>query len=122
VHATLDRLGQSIIDTTRSNLKRHGLERSIVISGKPSWSLLQFKDTPTATAAEVKSLYLQEIIARGILTAGSHNLCYAHTGEDLERLARAQDETMGVVREAIERADIAARLAGPPIQPVFRVR
>jgi len=122
VHATLDRLGQSIIDTTRSNLRRHGLERSIVISGKPSWSLLQFKDTPTATAAEVKSLYLQEIIARGILTAGSHNLCYAHTGEDLERFARAQDETMGVVREAIERADVAARLAGPPIQPVFRVR
>ncbi|OGA26206.1 MAG: aminotransferase class III [Betaproteobacteria bacterium RIFCSPLOWO2_02_FULL_67_26] len=122
VHATLNRLGERIIVTTRAHLERHGLAHCIAIAGKPSWSLMQFKDATHATAAEIKSLYLQEIIARGILTAGSHNVCYAHTGQDLQQLDAAQDEAMRIVREALDRGEVAKRLAGPPIQPIFRVR
>ena len=122
VHATLNRFGVRIIQMTHDHLERHGLTRCISISGKPSWSLLLFKDAPNATAAEIKSLYLQEIIARGILTAGSHNVCYAHTEQDLQQLGSAQDEAMCVVREAIDRGEIGKRLAGPPIEPIFRVR
>ena len=122
VHATLNRLGERIIGTTRGHLERHGLAHCITIAGKPSWSLMQFKDAATATAAEIKSLYLQEIIARGILTAGTHNVCYAHTEQDLQQLDAAQDAALRAVREALDRGEVAKRLAGPPIQPIFRVR
>lgn len=122
VHATLNRLGEQVIHMTRGNVERHGLAHCVAISGKPSWSLLQFKDADNASSWEIKSLYLQEIIARGILTAGSHNICYAHTEADLRQLEAAQNEALGVVREALGRGDVIKRLAGPPIQPIFRIR
>jgi glutamate-1-semialdehyde 2,1-aminomutase len=131
VHAKLNAMGERVIETTRRNVEAHGMSGCVTIAGKPSWSLLVFKDAPdehrpggpaAASAAQVKSLYLQEIIARGILTAGSHNLCYAHTDDDLAQLDRAQNETLAIVREALDRGDIAQRLKGPPIEPVFRVR
>ena len=131
VHAKLNAMGERVIETTRRNAEAHGLGARVTIAGKPSWSLLVFKDAPdesrpggpaAASAAQVKSLYLQEIIARGILTAGSHNMCYAHTDDDLAQLDRAQNETLAIVREALDRGDIAQRLKGPPIEPVFRVR
>lgn len=122
VHATMDRLGQQIMDATRANIARAGLTDAVGIAGKPSWSLMQFHDTPRATAWEIKSLYLQELLARGILSAGSHNLCYAHTAADLAQLDAAQRDAFGLVREALDRGDIAGRLSGPAIQPIFKVR
>jgi glutamate-1-semialdehyde 2,1-aminomutase len=122
VHEKLNALGTRVIDMTRANVERSGLTPQVSISGKPSWSLMQFKDAPRASAAQIKSLYLQEVIVRGVLTAGSHNICYAHTEGDLQQLERAQRDALALVREAIDRGDIAERLMGPPIEPVFRVR
>ena len=118
----LDALGTRVMQATRAAATRFRLEATISVSGRPSWSLLQFRDAAGATAAELKSLYLQELIARGILTAGSHNMSYAHTEADLGQLEAAQLEAFGIVRAAIDSGDAVRRLAGPPIQPVFRVR
>jgi glutamate-1-semialdehyde aminotransferase len=122
VHAKLDATGNRVIAVTRANIERHGLGAAMAIVGRPSWSLMQFRDAAGAAAAEVKSLFLQEMIERGILTAGSYNISYAHTDEDLRRLDGAQDESCRIVREALDAGDAAKRLAGPAIQPVFRVR
>jgi glutamate-1-semialdehyde 2,1-aminomutase len=122
VHETLNAIGNRVIDMTRVNVERAGLDACVSIVGKPSWSLMQFRDAANATAAQVKSLYLQEVIARGILTAGSYNICYAHTDEDLRQLDQAQNEAFGRLRDALDSGDIAKRLMGPPIEPVFRVR
>ena len=122
VHAKLDATGTRVIEITRASIERHRLGAAMAIVGRPSWSLMQFKDADGATAAEVKSLFLQEMIARGILTAGSYNISYAHTDDDLRQLERAQDESCRIVRGALDAGDVATRLAGPAIQPVFRVR
>jgi glutamate-1-semialdehyde 2,1-aminomutase len=122
VHARLDATGQRVIEMTCANIERHGLEAAMSIVGRPSWSLMQFRDAAGASAAEIKSLFLQEMIARGILTAGSYNISYAHTDADLLALERAQDASCRTVHEALESRDLAARLKGPAIQPVFRVR
>jgi glutamate-1-semialdehyde 2,1-aminomutase len=122
VHEKLNAMGERVIALTRANVERNGLSAAIAICGKPSWSLMQFRDAAGATAAQVKSLFLQELIGRGILTAGSYNMCYAHGESDLAHLDRAQREACTAVREALDAGDIGQRLLGPPIQPVFRVR
>ncbi len=76
----------------------------------------------SATAAQVKTLYLQTLLAEGILTAGSHNMCYAHSEADLEQLGRAQDKACALLRQALDAGEVAKHLKGAPIEPVFRVR
>ena len=122
VHATINARGQQIMDTTRQLLAKHGLTDCMGIGGKPCWSLMQFHDTGGATAWEIKSFFLQELIASGVLSVGTHNMAYAHTPDDVALLAHAQEGAMAAVRSALDAGDVRARLNGPPIQPVFRVR
>ncbi|MEA2552217.1 MAG: glutamate-semialdehyde -aminomutase [Fimbriimonadaceae bacterium] len=118
----LHKVGEQITASVNDLLKKHRLEDCVSISGHPSWTLLSFKDTAKATLWEIKSLYLQEVIARGILTGGSHNTSFSHTDEDLAQLERAQDEAFAIIREAIDSGDIRSFLVGKPIEPLFRVR
>ncbi|HYC48261.1 MAG TPA: aminotransferase class III-fold pyridoxal phosphate-dependent enzyme [Burkholderiales bacterium] len=122
VHATLNAMGERVMNITRANIERHGLADAMTITGKPSWSLMQFRDCRGASASQVKSLFLQEVIARGVLTAGSYNMCYAHRDADLDLLDKAQREACAVVAAALHVGDIDKRLYGAPIEPVFRVR
>jgi glutamate-1-semialdehyde 2,1-aminomutase len=118
----LHKVGEQITASVNDLLKKHRLEDCVSISGHPSWTLLSFKDTAKATLWEIKSLYLQEVIARGILTGGSHNTSFSHTDEDLAQLERAQDEAFAIIREAIDSGDIRSFLVGKSIEPLFRVR
>ena len=63
-----------------------------------------------------------EMLRRGVLSAGSHNLCYAHNAADLAHVLEAYDHALARVAEAITEGDIESRLGCPAIQPVFAVR
>ncbi|MGZ8269002.1 MAG: aminotransferase class III-fold pyridoxal phosphate-dependent enzyme, partial [Burkholderiales bacterium] len=114
VHAKLNATGERVIELTRRNLERHRLTHAIAICGKPSWSLMQFRDADGASGAEVKSLFLQELIARGILTAGSYNICYAHSEDDLRHLEAAQEEVITADQQRlVVDAFVRYRIADP---------
>lgn len=118
----LGKIGSNITHSVQRLIAKHGLEECVSLNGHPSWTIFAFKDTPKATMWEIKSLYLQEVIARGIFTLGTHNTSYSHNDADLAQLESAQDEAFGIVREAIDSGDIRSYLAGPPIEPLFKVR
>src|SRR6201985_1524879 len=55
--------------------------------------------TPEAgNGLEVKTLMQQEMIKRGILWAGFHNLCYSHTDEDISYTLAAYSDVMPVMK------------------------
>lgn len=94
----------------------------VTITGHPSWTFLSFHDTPTATQWQLKTLFLQEVFQRGILTLGTHNLSYAHSPEDIARLLDVYREVFTLIKRAVERGDINAQLRCAPLEPLFRLR
>ena len=68
----------------------------------------------------MKTLVQQELIRRGILWAGIHNLCDAHTPEDIDYTLAAYGEALGVLKEAVDAGRVSESLEGAPIEPVFR--
>ena len=67
-----------------------------------------------------KSFVQQELLRRGILWTGFHNVSLAHGDEEIERTLDAFGEILPELRVAIARGDVATRLLGEPIEPVFR--
>jgi glutamate-1-semialdehyde 2,1-aminomutase len=122
VHQRLNSAGERIMAKNRELISRHGLEEYVMVKGHPTWNLLIFKDGPKATLWETKSLYLEELLAQGILFIGSHNMSYAHSDSDLEKLAQAQDAAFGLLRQALDHGNVRDYLTGPPMEPLFRVR
>ena len=119
---TLSRQGTKIINALSDLIKATKADDFLSVSGHPSWSFLLLKDTPKVTAWELKSLYMQEMLARGILSLGSHNINYAHSDDDVLRLVHAYSEVIPMLVRALDREYLNKQLRCEPLQPLFKVR
>ena len=69
---------------------------------------------------EVKTLMQQEMIKRGVLWAGFHNMCFSHSDEDIKYTLSAYGDVMPVMKEAIQSGNIKQYLKGEVLEAVFR--
>ena len=77
--------------------------------------------TPEAgNGLEVKALMQQEMIKRGVLWAGFHNMCYSHSDEDIAYTLSAYRDVMPIMKEAIQSGSVKQYLKGEVLEAVFR--
>lgn len=114
--------GAKILDGLNPLIKKHDLGDILSTAGKPCWSFLIFKDAKDYTMWELKTLFLQEIFARGVLTLTTHNMSYAHTDDDIAKLLKAYDEVFGIIKEAVEEKSLLKLLRTEPLVALFKVR
>lgn len=115
-------LGRRLMAGIGERIARHGVGDLLAVAGHPSWSFLLIKDTPTASQWQTKTLFLQEIFVRGILSLGTHNLSYAHSDADIDRLLAVYDEVFPLLRAGALEGRLAELLRCPPLEPLFKVR
>jgi len=119
---TLWEQGRKIKKGVNALIKKHNLENVLSITGKDCWSFLIFKDTDVYSQWELKTLFLQEVFARGVLTIGTHNMSYAHSDEDISKLLKVYDEVFGVIKDIVEKKSLDKRLQTKPLVPLFKIR
>ncbi|MDE2440340.1 MAG: aminotransferase class III-fold pyridoxal phosphate-dependent enzyme [Betaproteobacteria bacterium] len=115
-------LGSRLMDGVRRRIAEHGVDALLSVSGHPSWSFLLLRDTPLASQWETKTLLLQSLFERGILSLGTHNLSYAHTEADIDRLLAVYDEVFPLLRAGALEGRMVELLRCPPLEPLFKVR
>lgn len=119
VPAYLDEKGGIIKDGYNEIAKEFGLENLTKCIGYNCRSMVTF--APEAgNGLEVKALMQQEMIKRGILWAGFHNMCFSHSDEDIQYTLSAYREVMPILKEAIESKDVKSYLKGEVLEAVFR--
>jgi glutamate-1-semialdehyde aminotransferase len=77
-------------------------------------------DASAGNPLEMKSLVQQEMIRRGVLWGGYHNMSYSHTDEDIIHTLTAYREVLPILKRAVEDKNILSYLRGEPVEPVFR--
>jgi len=82
-------------------------------------SLITF-DASEGNPLEMKSLVQQEMIKRGILWGGFHNMSFSHTDEDIEYTLKAYRDVLPILKKAVDEKDVRGYLKGEPVEPVFR--
>jgi glutamate-1-semialdehyde 2,1-aminomutase len=122
VIATMRERGERLSKGLAERLKKHGVGGFLSHSGHPTWSFLNFADGPSATSWEIKTLWLQEMFDRGILSLGTHNLSYAHSNEDIDRLLAVYDEVLPFIATAVRNGAVRQYLRCEPLVPLFSVR
>jgi glutamate-1-semialdehyde aminotransferase len=69
---------------------------------------------------ELKSFVQQELIKRGILWSGTHNMSYSHTNSDVEYTLTAYQQVLFLLKDAVEKGTVLQQIKGIPVQPTFR--
>jgi glutamate-1-semialdehyde 2,1-aminomutase len=118
----LMKLGGVLIDGVVKLIKDHQLENIISISSFPSWSVLKFRELDSYSSFEVRTFFLQEVLKRGILTLGSHNLSFSHTQKDINKLLDVYSEVFLLIGKHIKDETLIENIHGDILQPLFQVR
>ena len=119
---TLAARGQQIVNGVEKILDRIGLSKQIGISGHPSWSFLQFRECAPYSVWQVKTLFIQEVLKRGVYTLGTHNLSYAHSDEDVTILLACYEEVFALIANCLSRKNLEYHLECEPLEPLFKLR
>jgi glutamate-1-semialdehyde 2,1-aminomutase/spore coat polysaccharide biosynthesis protein SpsF len=77
-------------------------------------------DQSEGNPLEIKTLMQQEMIKRGIIWSGFHNLSYSHTDEDIDYTLQVYEDILQIVADAVEDNNVKSLLRGEILEPVFR--
>ncbi|MGH8548833.1 MAG: aminotransferase class III-fold pyridoxal phosphate-dependent enzyme [Methylococcales bacterium] len=119
---TIRKQGKKLIDGVTRLIERHDVGHILKISGDPSWSFLIFNDVTRHTEWEIKTLFLQEIFARGVLCIGTHSMSYSHSDADIDCLLSTYDEVFPIIKKAVDNNELENLLQCKPLEPLFKVR
>ncbi len=115
-------MGDAIIERLDALITGHQLNDLFAVKGHPTWSFLTIFDARGVTAFEVKTLLMQELHQRGILSVGTHNLNYAHSDADVDTLLAAYADILPMIGAAARRGDMLNHLRCDPLVPLFKLR
>jgi glutamate-1-semialdehyde 2,1-aminomutase/spore coat polysaccharide biosynthesis protein SpsF len=120
VVAHLWKQGRKLQDGYNQLAKESGIERYTRCIGYPVRAIITFQDSEGKDSLEMKTLFQQEAIKRGILFTGYNGVSYSHKDEDIRKTLEVYKEAMGILKRAIEENNILKYLEGGLVHPVFR--
>lgn len=115
-------LGGRLQEGTKKLIKKYGLAEAIQIKGRAPWQIFSFHETNGFSDLELKTYVQQEMLERGILWYGSHNMSYSHTENQIEKVLTAYDEVFKKLKELLDKKTLRANIKGGLITNVFKVR
>ncbi len=118
----LAQLGSALREQINHLIETYQLGEVLHLSGHPSWLFLTIKDQAEVTSWQIKTFIQQELLKRGILMIGTHNLSYAHTQKDINQLCQVYDEVFAVLKQELSQNSLLHLLEGDVLQPLFKVR
>ncbi len=119
---TIANQGQRVINEVNQLIDKYNLQQIMHVSGHPSWSFINISDSDVYSSWEIKTLFLQEMLANGILILGTHNMSYSHGNIELERLFVVYNQVLSKIALALEENNLPKQLRCEPLQPLFKLR
>lgn len=119
VPAALAAKGKTLREGYNALVAKHHLSSVTTCQGFDCRTIITFN----ATAGDpliLKSFVQQEMIRRGVLWGGFHNVCFTHTDEDIQKTLAAYDEVLALLANALNEDNVAQQLRGKPVEAVFR--
>lgn len=118
----MHKTGQKIADEVTALIKQYKIEHVFELIGIAPWKIMAIHATDAVADNIIQTRYLTEMFRHGILTGGTHNICYAHNDEDVAKTIYAYDQTFALIKEELDSNTIEKNLPVAPIQPIFKVR
>lgn len=112
------RIGGRVVDGLNALAREKGLERNFLAYGFPCNPYYAVRDRDGAPSLPLRTLFLQELVDRGILMPYIVP-SFAHTDDDVTRTLEAAGRAFDVIVRALDDG-WEKYLVGPPVKPVFR--
>jgi glutamate-1-semialdehyde 2,1-aminomutase/spore coat polysaccharide biosynthesis protein SpsF len=120
VPAAIADRGARVRDGYNALAAHFGLKERTSCIGHGSRTVINFGDGSGGVSLELKTLFQQEVIKRGVLCGGYHNPSLAHSDADVDLTLRVYRDALTVMARAVEEDAVSSYLEARPVDPVFR--
>lgn len=114
------RQGARLQDGFNSLAKEFALDGFARCQGLPPWTIVTMVDQGRWNGLQLKTLFQQEMLRRGILFSGSQFLSLAHSDVDIATTLAAYRESMRVLRVALDLHAVDALTLGECNEVIFK--
>ncbi|MCP5335061.1 MAG: aminotransferase class III-fold pyridoxal phosphate-dependent enzyme [Oceanospirillaceae bacterium] len=114
--------GIKLVDGLKKIFADFNIEDFFNVSGYEGWSFINFNFSDEEYLYKVRTIFMQESLANGLITLGSNNLSFSHDELIIERVLSAYTKVFKVIATALQADDIDAFLRVEPLQPLFKPR
>lgn len=115
-------IGEDLNSATESLIRESGLDEVLSLSGHPTWKFLNWSDHESATAAELKTYFMQECFKSGVMVLGTHNVNAALSKSDLNKILKVYQMIFSDMQFSLASGNLQAKLEAKPLQPLFSIR
>ena len=112
--------GESLRNTLQASIQRHGLDKYLSVVGYPCLLALVCRNSQGTPDDAYRTLFMQEMIARGVLFQGLLYTTWSHQQPQLDEISHAFDQSCEVYKASIAAGNCDQLLVGPSAKPVFR--
>lgn len=112
--------GRRLQDGYNVMARELGLKERTTCVGLAPHTVIPFKRPDGEPWWELKSLFQQESVRRGLLFMATHNPCWALSHADVEAVLRVYSAALRVCAEAVQDGTVEKRLEGPSVEAIFR--
>lgn len=112
-------IGSLFIENVNRLISSKEVTNYIKVYDYPWTPIIGFKDKNLENSLSFKTLFMQEMIKRGVLFQGALVPSYSHTSEDVFYMLEAFGQSIDLYLKALEDG-VEKFLVGKPIKPVFR--
>ncbi|KJV08668.1 aminotransferase class III, partial [Elstera litoralis] len=115
-------LGADLAEDVNALIEKHELGHVFGLVGFAPWKVLVVQDHANIRKEAIKTMFLTEMLARGVLLNASHNVCWTHNATDMARTRQAWDGALVAVKQGLTSGTLIEQLKAPIIEPIFKVR
>lgn len=119
--AQLAQIGARLVDAIEAQRSDRSREL-LTFTGHPSWKFLQWHVDDVDRLNVIKTAFLQEMLRRGVLVLGTHDVTTAFTEVDIAHVANAYAESLDVITARLDTGDLEGILECEPLVPLFTLR
>nr|WP_294937018.1 glutamate-1-semialdehyde 2,1-aminomutase [uncultured Flavobacterium sp.] len=112
-------IGKKLAELCQQLVTENNMNDTIEVVAAEWMPFFVFKDKSGTVSQGYRTLFMQEMIKRGILFQGAFMPCFSHTEEDVYYFAKAFGESLKVYQQALEQG-YEKFLVGSPAKAVFR--
>lgn len=112
-------IGAALAARCMERVQAHDLGQAVQVIDCSWMPTFIFRDAAGHVSAGFRTLFMQEMIRRGVLFQGVFVPCFSHGDMEVDRFVEAFDESLAVYGQALD-SGYEHHLVGEPVKPVFR--
>jgi glutamate-1-semialdehyde 2,1-aminomutase len=122
VVARLIEIGDKLNNGLSEILKGFGMDSYLKLSGHPTWKFMTWSAVNDYNEMELKTYFLQECFAEGLLVLNSNNVTLSHTSKVVNKALDRYEVVLSKIAKSIQVESVRQNLKVDPLQALFKVR